>query len=83
MKKLLYLCIIALLQGIVANAQNDQKLAIEQTALDYADGFYSGNAERLERALHPDFNKVLANKRVRFILWGELYLSCQKTTRWK
>ena len=31
---------------------------VVKTALDYADGFYSGDAVRMERALHPDFNKV-------------------------
>jgi hypothetical protein len=31
---------------------------IVQTALDYGDGFYSGDATRMEKALHPDFNKV-------------------------
>ena len=33
--------------------------AIIQTALDYGDGFYSGDAVRMERAIHPDLNKVL------------------------
>ncbi len=28
--------------------------AITATALDYAEGWYEGNAERMERALHPD-----------------------------
>ena len=35
-----------------------EKAAIVQTALDYGDGYYSGAAERMERALHPDLNKV-------------------------
>jgi hypothetical protein len=30
---------------------------IRQAALDYIDGFYSGDAERMERALHPDLAK--------------------------
>lgn len=62
MKKLFIVCIVALLPGMFVNAQGNQQTAIKQTALDYADGFYSGNAERLERALHPDFNKVVAYK---------------------
>jgi len=33
------------------------KAAIEQTALDYIEGWYSGDAERMERALHPDLAK--------------------------
>ena len=31
--------------------------AIKQTALDYVEGWYEGNAERMERALHPDLAK--------------------------
>lgn len=31
--------------------------AIRQTALDYIEGWYDGNAERMERALHPELAK--------------------------
>jgi len=31
--------------------------AIKQTALDYIEGYYEGNAERMEKALHPDLAK--------------------------
>jgi hypothetical protein len=31
--------------------------AITETALDYVEGWYEGNAERMERALHPDLAK--------------------------
>jgi hypothetical protein len=31
--------------------------AITQTALDYVEGWYEANAERMERALHPDLAK--------------------------
>ena len=31
--------------------------AITATALDYAEGWYEGDAERMERALHPDLAK--------------------------
>lgn len=31
--------------------------AIVATALDYLDGFYTGDAARMERALHPDLAK--------------------------
>jgi hypothetical protein len=30
---------------------------IKQTALDYIEGWYDGNAERMERALHPELAK--------------------------
>ena len=33
------------------------RAAITQTALDYIEGFYDGNAERMTRALHPDLVK--------------------------
>ena len=32
--------------------------AIRQTALDYVDGYYSGDVARIEKAVHPDFNKA-------------------------
>jgi hypothetical protein len=35
----------------------DPREAIKQTVLDYAEGWYEGNAERMERALHPDLAK--------------------------
>ena len=35
----------------------DNQALIKQTALDYAEGWYEGNAERMERALHPDLAK--------------------------
>ncbi len=36
------------------------KAAIKQTALDYIEGWYEGNAERMERALHPELAKRIA-----------------------
>ncbi|MCA1640350.1 MAG: peptidoglycan DD-metalloendopeptidase family protein, partial [Acidobacteria bacterium] len=33
------------------------KEAITKTALDYIEGWYEGNAERMERSLHPDLAK--------------------------
>ena len=44
----------ALSQTNVADAD---KTAIQQTALDYIEGWYEGNAERMERALHPELAK--------------------------
>jgi hypothetical protein len=41
-----------------ANAQTQADTqAIKQTALDYIEGWYEGNAERMERALHPELAK--------------------------
>jgi hypothetical protein len=36
-----------------------ERAAILQTARDYGDGFYAGDPVRMERAIHPDFNKVV------------------------
>ena len=44
----------SLAQTPVADAD---KAAIKQTALDYIEGWYEGNAERMERALHPELAK--------------------------
>jgi hypothetical protein len=44
-----------------ADVKSDSN-AIKATGLDYGDGFYSGAAERMERALHPDLNKVVLVK---------------------
>ena len=38
-------------------APNDQQPAITQTALDYIEGWYEGDAARMERALHPELAK--------------------------
>ena len=41
-----------------AHAQTaSDREAIKQTALDYIEGYYDGNAERMERSLHPDLAK--------------------------
>ena len=54
------ICIVFLAVVSNANAQsaNDAATAaIKQTALDYIEGWYEGNAERMERALHPELAK--------------------------
>ncbi len=38
------------------NAEEETE-AIAKTALDYGEGWYEGNAERMEQALHPDLAK--------------------------
>ncbi len=34
---------------------------IRQAALDYIEGYYEGNAERMQRALHPELAKRIVN----------------------
>jgi hypothetical protein len=36
--------------------------AIKQTALDYIEGWYEGNAERMERSLHPELAKRIPGR---------------------
>jgi len=55
------LVLTTVLAALSANAQTQttdaDKAAIKQTALDYIEGWYEGNAERMERALHPELAK--------------------------
>lgn len=37
------------------NMQADDLSAIQQTALDFEEGWYQGDADRMARALHPQF----------------------------
>jgi Putative lumazine-binding len=41
---------------VTAQSTSDAEL-IKQTALNYIEGWYEGNAERMERALHPELAK--------------------------
>jgi Putative lumazine-binding len=59
MRKLFLLAVMALLSSVPmarAQAASDAE-AIKQTALDYIEGWYEGNPERMERALHPELAK--------------------------
>lgn len=54
------LCVVILVAAISSNvgAQSaTDAAAIKQTALDYIEGWYEGNAERMERAVHPELAK--------------------------
>ena len=42
-------------------SMSDEEL-IKQTALDYIEGWYEGNAERMERAVHPDLAKRIVTR---------------------
>jgi len=41
----------------MALAVDTDRVAITQAALDYIEGFYDGDAVRMERALHPELAK--------------------------
>src|SRR3954466_15161980 len=60
--KSLLIMILILASVVAVNAQNStlsdtDRDAIKQAALDYIEGWYEGNQERMERALHPDLAK--------------------------
>ena len=62
MKNIILVLVITAIFGVVANsaqtvASDADKAAITATALDYIEGWYEGNSERMERALHPDLAK--------------------------
>jgi len=59
MRKLapLFLLILAMSYSHVQAQSPADAAAIKQTALDYIEGWYEGNAERMEKALHPELAK--------------------------
>lgn len=58
MKRFVLLIALTLLFNNVSKAQtSEDSLAIKQTAMNYIYGFYDGNAERMEKALHPELAK--------------------------
>lgn len=61
-----------------------EKEAIKQAALDYIEGFYQGSAERMERALHPEFHKkglILIKETGKNMLSGAGYSKMVELTR--
>ena len=81
--------VILALAGIllVAPASAAQTAAdtagIRQTALDYIEGWYEGNAERMERAVHPDLAKRIVNtdQRGRSVLGHQSAMTLVQGTR--
>ena len=63
MTRSLYLALVPLLllAGNLDAQTSADSAAIRQAALDYIEGWYEGNAERMERALHPDLAKRIIN----------------------
>lgn len=56
--------LVALMAGTVevhAQAPQEDLDAIKQTALDYIEGWYTGDAARMERSLHPELAKRMVS----------------------
>jgi len=55
---LLYFSVLSMsVFGLSDGDASADKEAIKKASLDYIEGWYEGNAERMERALHPDLAK--------------------------
>jgi hypothetical protein len=58
MKKIIiiFIVLVVLIFSIFVLAENEaEKTAIKNATLDYLEGWYDGDVERMERALHPEF----------------------------
>lgn len=74
----------ALVLATPATAQTAaDSAAIKATALDYIEGWYQGNAERMERAVHPDLAKRIINQdqRGRSVLGHQSAMTLVQSTR--
>jgi hypothetical protein len=58
MKKVILLLWMLLPLSLLPARTFEDSLEIRKAVLDYAEGFYSGDVARMERALYPDINKV-------------------------
>ncbi|HSJ65780.1 MAG TPA: nuclear transport factor 2 family protein [Gemmatimonadaceae bacterium] len=76
--------VIAAMAAAPIRAQSaTDSAAIRATALDYIDGWWEGNAERMERAVHPDLAKriVNTNERGRSVLQHQSAMTLVQNTR--
>lgn len=58
MKNLLFITVF-IITSFVSFAQDVDSTAIKAAAMDYIDGWYSGDVARMEKAIHPDINKAI------------------------
>jgi peroxiredoxin len=90
LKKIVIAIIVSLLSAMNLTRGQDiageDTAAVKQAALDYAEGYYSGDAARMERAIHPDLNKATPRdlpQTGRTILAYTTYSSLMEYTRGK
>ena len=55
------LALLPLVPGALHAQSPADSAAITQTALDYIEGWYEGDAERMQRALHPELAKRMVS----------------------
>ena len=76
--------VVALVLAAPVSAQTAADSAgIRQAALDYIEGWYDGNPERMERAVHPDLAKriINADQRGRSVLGHQSAMTLVQNTR--
>ena len=56
-RSLFVVCLMLSVAAPLFAAESDEEAAIKAPALDYLMGWYTGDPERMERALHPDLAK--------------------------
>ena len=56
-RRLAFVIALAAAPRLIAAQSSADSAAIRATALDYIDGWYAGDAVRMERALHPELAK--------------------------
>lgn len=60
LRSALFIAVFSILAlGVAAQADTDHQ-AIKRTALNYAEGWYEGNADKMESSLSPDLAKRIA-----------------------
>jgi hypothetical protein len=57
MSRFVVLLVLAFLPSLARAQSPADSAAIRAAALDYVEGWYSGDADRMERALHPELAK--------------------------
>jgi hypothetical protein len=55
------LILLAAIAGVASAQSSADSAAIRATALDYVEGWYTGDGARMERALHPELAKRIVN----------------------
>jgi len=56
-RSILVIIFLAAVTTLSAQTTDADREAIKRTALNYAEGWYEGNADKMESALHPDLAK--------------------------
>jgi len=64
MKRITFIFALSVLFATASRAQDraQDSLAIIKTSLDYIDGYYTNDVERMQSALHPELSKKIITK---------------------